>query len=117
MLSTSDVKELLAVELIGMVPDDETIITNTNRGYPPHWTQSRAPGWLSAILPGAYKAKACPLCPWIMMGASWVNWLASSAPEAPDMSNFLDRILGRSPSSAQTAKDRMKLVLSTTGSI
>jgi cell division topological specificity factor len=27
------------------------------------------------------------------------------------MSNFLDRILGRSPSSAQTAKDRMKLVL------
>jgi cell division topological specificity factor len=27
------------------------------------------------------------------------------------MSNFLDRILGRSPSSAQMAKDRMKLVL------
>jgi septum site-determining protein MinD len=34
MLSTEDVKELLAVDVIGLVPDDETIITNTNRGLP-----------------------------------------------------------------------------------
>jgi septum site-determining protein MinD len=34
MLSVEDVLELLAVELIGMVPDDETVVTSTNRGMP-----------------------------------------------------------------------------------
>ncbi len=34
MLSADDVLELLAVELIGMVPDDENVITSTNRGLP-----------------------------------------------------------------------------------
>lgn len=32
MLSVDDVLELLAIELIGVVPDDESIITSTNRG-------------------------------------------------------------------------------------
>jgi septum site-determining protein MinD len=34
MLSVEDVLELLAIELIGMVPDDDNIITSTNRGTP-----------------------------------------------------------------------------------
>lgn len=34
MLSAEDVLELLAVELIGMVPEDENVITSTNRGLP-----------------------------------------------------------------------------------
>jgi septum site-determining protein MinD len=34
MLSADDVLELLAVELIGMVPDDENVVTSTNRGLP-----------------------------------------------------------------------------------
>jgi septum site-determining protein MinD len=34
MLATEDVLELLAVELIGIVPDDELVITSTNRGLP-----------------------------------------------------------------------------------
>ncbi len=34
MLNTEDVLELLAVELIGVVPDDETVVTSTNRGSP-----------------------------------------------------------------------------------
>lgn len=34
MLSADDVLELLAVELIGLVPDDEEVITSTNRGVP-----------------------------------------------------------------------------------
>lgn len=34
MLSSEDVLELLAVELIGMVPDDESVVTSTNRGTP-----------------------------------------------------------------------------------
>lgn len=34
MLSVDDVLELLAIELIGIVPDDENVITSTNRGLP-----------------------------------------------------------------------------------
>lgn len=34
MLSSEDVLELLAVELIGMIPEDEAVITSTNRGIP-----------------------------------------------------------------------------------
>lgn len=34
MLSPDDVLELLAVELIGMVPEDEIVITSTNKGLP-----------------------------------------------------------------------------------
>jgi septum site-determining protein MinD len=34
MLTVTDVLELLAVELIGMVPDDDSVITSTNRGMP-----------------------------------------------------------------------------------
>lgn len=34
MLSVDDVMELLAVELIGMVPDDENVLQSTNRGLP-----------------------------------------------------------------------------------
>jgi septum site-determining protein MinD len=34
MLSVDDVLELLAIELIGLIPDDENVITSTNRGTP-----------------------------------------------------------------------------------
>ncbi len=34
MLATEDVLEILAIDLIGIVPEDESIITSTNRGSP-----------------------------------------------------------------------------------
>lgn len=34
MLAVDDIIELLAIELIGLVPDDEEIMTSTNRGLP-----------------------------------------------------------------------------------
>ena len=34
MLTTEDVLEVLAIDLIGIVPEDESIITSTNRGQP-----------------------------------------------------------------------------------
>lgn len=34
MLNTDDVLELLAIELIGIVPDDENVVTSTNQGSP-----------------------------------------------------------------------------------
>jgi len=34
MLSPDDVREILACEIIGIVPDDEKVVTSTNRGEP-----------------------------------------------------------------------------------
>lgn len=34
MLSANDVVELLAIQLIGVIPDDESVIISTNRGQP-----------------------------------------------------------------------------------
>jgi septum site-determining protein MinD len=34
MLSVDDILELLAIDLVGLVPDDENVITSTNRGLP-----------------------------------------------------------------------------------
>ncbi len=34
MLATSDVLEILSIDLIGIVPEDEAIITSTNKGHP-----------------------------------------------------------------------------------
>lgn len=34
MLSTGDIIEILAISLIGIIPDDESIIVSTNRGIP-----------------------------------------------------------------------------------
>lgn len=34
MLSTDDVVELLAIELLGIIPEDENVVVSTNRGVP-----------------------------------------------------------------------------------
>jgi len=34
MLAVNDIMELLAVQLIGMIPDDENVLVSTNRGMP-----------------------------------------------------------------------------------
>jgi septum site-determining protein MinD len=44
MLSVDDVLELLAINLIGVVPDDETIVTSTNRGEAAVYDQSSLAG-------------------------------------------------------------------------
>lgn len=44
MLSVDDVLELLAINLVGIVPDDETIVTSTNRGEAAVYDQASAAG-------------------------------------------------------------------------
>jgi septum site-determining protein MinD len=34
MMSMEDIIDILAVDLLGVVPDDETIVVSTNRGEP-----------------------------------------------------------------------------------
>lgn len=44
MLAPEDVLELLAVELIGIVPEDDSVITSTNRGQPIAFDQKTQAG-------------------------------------------------------------------------
>lgn len=44
MLAPEDVLELLAVELIGIVPEDDSVITSTNRGQPIAFDQKTLAG-------------------------------------------------------------------------
>ena len=44
MLSTVDIIEILAIDLIGIVPDDEDIIVSTNRGVPAAFENNSAAG-------------------------------------------------------------------------
>ena len=44
MLSVDDVLELLMITLVGIVPDDETIVTSTNRGEAAVYDQTSAAG-------------------------------------------------------------------------
>ncbi len=34
MLAVEDILELLAIDLVGIVPEDESVLTSTNRGSP-----------------------------------------------------------------------------------
>ncbi len=43
MMSVADVQEILAVSLIGVVPDDERVIVSTNRGEPMVLTEKESP--------------------------------------------------------------------------
>jgi septum site-determining protein MinD len=44
MLTPEDVLELLAIELIGIVPEDENVIMSTNRGQPVAFDPKTRPG-------------------------------------------------------------------------
>ncbi|MDR1020383.1 MAG: septum site-determining protein MinD [Synergistaceae bacterium] len=44
MLGVSDVLDILAIELIGMVPDDEAVVTSSNKGEPLALSQSAPAG-------------------------------------------------------------------------
>ena len=52
MLSADDVLDLLAIELIGIVPEDENVVISTNRGSRLRWTVKLARARPIKTLPG-----------------------------------------------------------------
>jgi len=44
MLDTSDVLDILAIDLIGIVPEDESVLISTNRGNPAALDERSAAG-------------------------------------------------------------------------
>lgn len=60
MLDISDVVEILSVNLIGIVPEDETVIISTNKGEPLTLESTSPAARGLAISPGAFLAKKIP---------------------------------------------------------
>lgn len=44
MMTTEDIVDILAIELLGIVPDDETVVISTNKGEPVVGDQKTKPG-------------------------------------------------------------------------
>ena len=59
MMSTEDVVEILAIDLIGVVPDDEMIVTATNRGEVAVMERDSQAGRAFSILRAGCWAKMC----------------------------------------------------------
>ncbi len=81
MLGVSDVLDILAIDLIGMVPDDESVVTSANRGEPLT---------LSADSPAAqaFKNIACRIA------GQNVPFLSLEATEGLSLFGRLKRVLG-----------------------
>jgi septum site-determining protein MinD len=61
MLSIEDVLDILAIELIGVIPDDESILISSNQGTPLAMSQRQRPsaGKPFATWPAGWMAKMC----------------------------------------------------------
>jgi septum site-determining protein MinD len=71
MLSPEDVLDLLAIELIGIVPEDENVIISSNRGAPvAHDPKSRA-GQAFRNIARRLKGEEVPFIDWENQGSFW----------------------------------------------
>ncbi len=61
MMSVEDVQEILSIKLLGIVPDDETIITSTNRGEPASLVEASRAGQAYRNIARRIKGEDVPL--------------------------------------------------------
>ena len=59
MMSVEDVVEILAVNLIGAVPDDEEVVISTNQGEPLAGDDTLAGQAFSSMYAAGYSVKKC----------------------------------------------------------
>jgi septum site-determining protein MinD len=72
MLDTSDVIDVLAIDLLGVVPDDESIIISTNRGVPAVMENSSRAGQAFRNIAGRLLGQDIPLME-IEASSSWLQ--------------------------------------------
>jgi septum site-determining protein MinD len=72
MLDTTDVIDVLAIDLLGVVPDDESIIVSTNRGVPAVMENSSKAGEAFRNIAGRLLGQDIPLMD-IEASSSWLQ--------------------------------------------
>jgi septum site-determining protein MinD len=106
MLAVDDVTEILALPLLGLVLEDEQVIVSSNRGEPLTLNGTQSDG-------SAVRRSRCSIRPRCAM-ACGPSWAASSIPRSSEpmaLRDFINKLLGRQPASATTARQRLQLVL------
>jgi septum site-determining protein MinD len=71
MLSPEDVLDLLAIDLIGIVPEDENVIVGSNRGSPVALDQKSRAGQAFRNIARRLKGETVPFIDWESQGGFW----------------------------------------------
>jgi septum site-determining protein MinD len=71
MLSPDDVLDLLAIDLIGIVPEDENVIVGSNRGAPVALDQKSRAGQAFRNIARRLKGETVPFIDWESQGGFW----------------------------------------------
>lgn len=71
MLSPEDVLDLLAIDLIGIVPEDENVIVGSNRGAPVALDQKSRAGQAFRNIARRLKGETVPFMDWESQGGFW----------------------------------------------
>ena len=71
MLSPDDVLDLLAIDLIGIVPEDENVIVGSNRGAPVALDQKSRAGQAFRNIARRLKGETVPFMDWESQGGFW----------------------------------------------
>ncbi len=71
MLSPEDVLDLLAIDLIGIVPEDENVIVGSNRGAPVALDQKSRAGQAFRNIARRLKGETVPFIDWENQGSFW----------------------------------------------
>jgi septum site-determining protein MinD len=75
MLDTTDVIDVLSIDLLGIVPDDESIIVSTNRGVPATFENNSRAGQAFRNIAGRLAGEEIPLMD-LDTSSQWVQRLA-----------------------------------------
>ena len=71
MLSPEDVLDLLAIDLIGIVPEDENVLVGSNRGTPVALDQKSRAGQAFRNIARRLKGETVPFIDWESQGGFW----------------------------------------------
>lgn len=75
MMSVEDVLEILSVKLLGIVPDDEAVITSTNRGEPVSGTENVRSGLAFRNIARRIRGEDVPLMDLDSLNGNWMTRL------------------------------------------
>ena len=105
MMDIEDITEVLAINLIGVVPEDEIIVVSTNRGEPAVTEYTSRAGEAYRRVARRLLGKKCRLWLWNIMKESSINsekcWEWQPGKEEQDMAiwDLFSKLLGRDRSS------------------
>ena len=70
MMDIDDMIDILAIQLLGVVPEDDHIVVSSNKGEPVVLNPESGRPVLTEILPAELWGKRFPSCPWMKKASS-----------------------------------------------